>query len=603
MNTIEFEEMRWGNIFSYGENNFIKFNEERVTQIIGINGAGKSSIPLILEEGTYNKNSKGFKKADIPNRHINKPYYIEYDFCKGEDKYTFSVKKAATLKATFTKNGEDISAHTATATFGLFEEEIGFNFKTFTQLIYQNTRSSLQFLTATDAKRKEFLIELFDMSEYVEKHDKFSASLKDLIKDLNKLEGSIEALQLNVSRYEQLSTQITEIGVEVPEFPEDLLDERARLQTQLENIQKENKNITEGNKILTQLADLRDPEEIQAEIEAIQLEDKSPLIELVGRRNADISAAKKVVEKIQGLSGQCPTCLQSVDEQFIRGLIEENNDIISKNRAEATEVVARIKAIEDAEKSLRKLQAELSQRQNIESKKKFDVYQETLDYEELEVRVKEVGIRIQEAKAAIDDAIAGNKIIDARNAKINAASEQLEELKVDLETLSAKYDELYKKKGPLEVLKKAFSSSGLIAYKLENLVLDLEVETNKYLGRLSDGQFNLTFELQNDKLNVVILNNGHEVSMTTLSSGQEARVVIGTLLGIRKIMQSISKQTINILFLDEVISVMDDLGKEQLVEVLMDEPGLNTFLVSHGWTHPLVTKLEVVMEDGISRIQ
>ena len=69
-------------------------------------------------------------------------------------------------------------------------------------------------------------------------------------------------------------------------------------------------------------------------------------------------------------------------------------------------------------------------------------------------------------------------------------------------------------------------------------------------------------------------------------------------------MQKIAKTSLNVLFLDEVISVMDDIGKEQLVDVLLEEEELNTFLVSHSWSHPLVTKLVVEKDnDGISTVQ
>ena len=56
------------------------------------------------------------------------------------------------------------------------------------------------------------------------------------------------------------------------------------------------------------------------------------------------------------------------------------------------------------------------------------------------------------------------------------------------------------------------------------------------------------------------------------------------------------------LFLDEIISVLDDEGKEKLVEILLGED-LNTYLVSHGWTHPLLAKIEVIKEDNISRLE
>ena len=55
-------------------------------------------------------------------------------------------------------------------------------------------------------------------------------------------------------------------------------------------------------------------------------------------------------------------------------------------------------------------------------------------------------------------------------------------------------------------------------------------------------------------------------------------------------MSSISKSRINILFLDEVINVLDESGREKLVEVLLNEDNLNTYVVSHGWTHPLLDK-------------
>ena len=67
-------------------------------------------------------------------------------------------------------------------------------------------------------------------------------------------------------------------------------------------------------------------------------------------------------------------------------------------------------------------------------------------------------------------------------------------------------------------------------------------------------------------------------------------------------MSSISKSRINVLFLDEVTNVLDELGKEKLVETLLKEQNLNTYIVSHGWTHPLLAKIEVIKEDEISRL-
>ena len=67
---ITLKTLKWDNCFSYGKDNSINLNNSTLTQLVGTNGMGKSSIPLIIEEVLYNKNSKGIKKADIPNIYI-----------------------------------------------------------------------------------------------------------------------------------------------------------------------------------------------------------------------------------------------------------------------------------------------------------------------------------------------------------------------------------------------------------------------------------------------------------------------------------------------------------------------------------------------------
>jgi len=57
------------------------------------------------------------------------------------------------------------------------------------------------------------------------------------------------------------------------------------------------------------------------------------------------------------------------------------------------------------------------------------------------------------------------------------------------------------------------------------------------------------------------------------------------------------------LFLDEITGVLDDEGKEKLVEVLQNEEDLNVFLISHDFTHPLIDKISIVKEENISSIQ
>ena len=100
------------------------------------------------------------------------------------------------------------------------------------------------------------------------------------------------------------------------------------------------------------------------------------------------------------------------------------------------------------------------------------------------------------------------------------------------------------------------------AYKIENLVKELEELANTYPAELSDGRFTLEFVVSNDKLNVQVEDDG-KIMIFSPFFRRASQSKYCTLIAIRKLMSSISKSRLNILFLDEVIAVLDDTGREK----------------------------------------
>ncbi|SVD03759.1 uncharacterized protein METZ01_LOCUS356613, partial [marine metagenome] len=66
---------------------------------------GKSSVPLIIEEVLFNKNSKGIKKKEIQNRFINKGYWINIKFDVDENNYELDVTRKTGIKCKLYENG------------------------------------------------------------------------------------------------------------------------------------------------------------------------------------------------------------------------------------------------------------------------------------------------------------------------------------------------------------------------------------------------------------------------------------------------------------------------------------------------------------------
>lgn len=172
---ITYKELRWGDAFSYGKHNVLRLDKDPLTQIVGKNGHGKSSIGNLLEEVQFNTNSKKIKKSGILNRYSSsKNYSIELDFDKDGAAYTIStVRTNTTATVKLLCNGLDISSHTATGTYKNIENILGYDFTSFGQIVYQSSAASLEFLTATDTARKTFLISLLNLTHYSKASDVF----------------------------------------------------------------------------------------------------------------------------------------------------------------------------------------------------------------------------------------------------------------------------------------------------------------------------------------------------------------------------------------------------------------------------------------------
>ena len=596
---ITLQKLKWSNCFSYGADNELDLSSTTVTQLIGTNGMGKSSIPLIIEEALYNKNSKGIKKADIPNRYVNQGYNIHLEFTKDDKRYDVIIDRKSSIKLKLLENGEDISSHTATNTYKTLQDIIGIDFKTFSQLVYQNTNSSLQFLTATDTNRKKFLIDLLHLEHYVKLFDLFKEEARKSTLNLNSIESKIATIEKWLSSNKLSDTSIlpvSEVSIETIEDEQEL----ATLMIEIKNISEKNRKISQNNTYKDILSKINLDEAQSCKVPSIQSYDD--LQSDLGKLSQAAAGSKRLLDKLSKLGDHCPTCEQSVDASFKQSLIDAEAMKIAEAREKQDEIDRRISEIKRDNAEYQRARKIESDWQELFRSIDNSLPASPLDPEELKSRADGISKRISDAKDELVRVARENEAITKRNTRIQVVLEQTEEFESELFELQELLDLEAATAGHLEVLKKAFSTNGLLAYKIENLVKELEELTNYYLAELSDGRFTLEFVVSNDKLNVQITDNGNIVDILALSSGELARVNTATLVAIRKLMSSISKSKINILFLDEVIAVLDDAGREKLVEVLLEED-LNTYVVSHGWTHPLLDKVEVVKSGNVSKLE
>ena len=579
---ITLRTLKWSNCFSYGADNELNLDDTTVTQILGTNGMGKSSIPLIIEEALYNKNSKGIKKADIPNRYINDGYSIQLEFTKDSSTYVIDVNRKSSIKVKLEKDGIDISSHTATNTYKTLQDILGVDFKTFSQLVYQNTNASLQFLTATDANRKKFLIDLLHLEKYVELFEVFKAASKDVTSKSTAVGAKVATVEKWLNDNKLSDTNILPLLDLSFDTSEDEIALRS-IMIEIANISEKNKKITTNNQYKSMLNSI----DISAlnNFEITELASYDHLQEELGSWQAIAAGAGQTLRKLESIK-----------------MLEDAKTKQNNAMAEAFKIKPEITAIKARNDQFRSNQKAKKDWEDLFRSVDSTLPSSLVDKDALSTKAKELQSNITETKQELDAATVENEKRTKRNTRIQVIQEQTDEFLSQLAKGRAELAEYTKLEANLDVLKKSFSTNGLLAYKIENLVGELEELANEYLADLSDGRFTLEFVVSNDKLNVQITDNGNVVDILALSSGELARVNTATLIAIRKLMTSISKSRINVLFLDEVTNVLDEQGREKLVEVLLGED-LNTYIVSHGWSHPLLEKVEVVKDGNISKLE
>ena len=610
MSKIVLNDLKFSNMFSYGEKeNCIRFNNNKITQLTAPNGSGKSSIALILQEVLFNKNIKGIKKADIINKWgKTKNWWAELNFAVDGNPYNIKVNRTgAKSEVSFFQDKKDLSEHKVLDTYNSIRDLLNLDFNIFSQLTYQSSIDLLEFLKATDTNRKKFLINLFNLEKYIKIGEVLKIKLNSELKEKVLLQGELKTIK---SFLESTTISEKKIIVDVPEVNEDLVKQLGLLEKQIEDysnickkIDKNNMYIQERDLLKFDLS-MKAPKESQEVYDNLD-EFKNDINKLlIHKRNVE----KSLVEI--DTSDTCYACGQKIDnsqaKELMKGLDKDLYETEIKLDALKEEFEYAKDAVESYENSLEKYN------KNKRAITKFEDLTQVIDntipvdypnFGDIESQIKDLRATINVQTKERQDAIVHNQDVGIHNAKVDALIEQKEDFLSRQHVIENDTISVSDRINNLEILKKAFSTSGIVAFKLENLTKELEVTINRYLSLLSDGQFQVSFRLDKEKLNIIVSNNGIDTPIETVSGGEFSRIQTAILLAIRSLLAKLGGSSINLLFLDEITGVLDDEGKEKLIEVLSEDEDLNVFLISHDFTHPLIDKISIVKENNISSIQ
>ena len=601
------------NMFSYGQNNEIDLNANKITQLTAPNGSGKSSVALILQELLYSKNIKSIKKADILNRYTkNDTWSGKIEFSVDNQDYGVEVKRTKNQSKIqfYQQNGSntvDLTEHKIPDTYKKIQELIGIDFEIFSQLTYQSSTDLLEFLKATDTNRKKFLINLFNLEKYPNIGEVIKMKLSESEKLSYKLDGEMKSIK---DFLDEAVIEEKQKLIEVPKVEESKRTNLAKAQNEFNEYESLCKKIDKNNLYI------KDRDKLEFDVSLAQPNENTAIYDGHARIKEEITALsihqKNLEKSLKNLdtSDKCYACGQTIDNSqsvMLQSNIEED---LFKTKGKSIELAT---SIEKVQKEINEHEKKVHDWElNTKSIEKFEQLSQFIDdsipatypdFDTLknEIQVLKDELKNQEYKR--EEAIESNEKIKSHNTKVDTLIEQKRYFLARQELLNNDILKLKSKIKNLNILRKAFSTTGIVAFKLENLTKELETVINEYLSDLSDGQFQVIFRLNGEKLNIVVINNGQESPIETVSGGEFSRIQTAILLAIRNVLSKIGGNYINLLFLDEITGVLDEAGKEKLIEILQEEDNLNIFLISHDFTHPLIDKISINKKDNVSYIE
>ena len=197
---------------------------------------------------------------------------------------------------------------------------------------------------------------------------------------------------------------------------------------------------------------------------------------------------------------------------------------------------------------------------------------------------------------------------------------QLDNLETQYREIGRQLQEYQKQHRIYQELTQAFGKNGIQALTIENILPQLEAETNQILARLTGNQFHVQFLTQKatkgtskkktkliDTLDIVIADVGGTRPYETYSGGEAFRINFSVRLALAKMLAQRSGTSLQMLIIDEGFGTQDAEGCSRLVgainAIASDFACILTVTHMPQFKEAFQTRIEVRKSDGGSSLQ
>ena len=544
---IIFENLKWKNFLSTG-NQFTEVNlaQDKSTIIVGANGAGKSTILDALTFALFGKPFRKINKPQLLNSINMGDCVVNLNFNIGRNKYevTRGIKPAVfEVKQNGVALNQDSSVVDQQKNFE--QTILKMNYKSFTQIVVLGSSTFVPFMRLPLAARRDIIEDILDIQIF----SSMNVNLKDKIRNINdELKDHEYKLSLVKEKIDMQKQFMLDIE---KKNKEDIQEKESRKEQFLtEALGYETEILNNDKEIDEKSSAISDTQKIKTTIAKVET-----LKNKISTKQNAYTKEKSFFEE----NDSCPTCGQGIEEHFKHEKVSLLSDKLAEVEKAMSDLGQQLSDLQSQENTFILLIDEINQLNSKNRQLKNDINSLHRRIEDLDRDIR----KLRDTDVNQREQFSILKSLDNQSKEIQKVISETKEEKDCLTTAT-------------QLLK----DSGIKTRIIKKYLPTMNKLINEYLDKM---EFSASFILDESFSEVIKSRYRDEFSYESFSEGEKARIDIALLLTWRSIAKLKNSVDTNLLILDEIFDgSLDQSGNSDLGWILKTfDDKTNVFVISH----------------------
>ncbi|WP_310483296.1 exonuclease subunit SbcC [Chamaesiphon sp. VAR_48_metabat_403] len=434
-------------------------------------------------------------------------------------------------------------------------------------------------------------------SRYVKEKEDLSIEYKQLNRDLAGLDNLREQkgkLQAQLDSIAKLELSLQEMAVERLQIELEIESKSyaAELQLQLQdliakiaatNYSEQSHALARGDVDKLRWVEIKQEKIKDAERKQTQLiEQKQQLVSEIAKIEAEITQLQT--------NSDLQVELQTIDKQIAELSYDRNyHQQVTNNLRQSQSIQLQYQEVQQAKQTQPQLLERINLLQTNELQNTTDRQKSQLEIERISLEVAKIPNNDERILAVEQQLAARRQLLDNQLSNLGSLDRQITQLNDIKEQLRSQQQQLdnYKQQQKIyDELGKAFGKNGIQALVIENILPQLEAESNQILSKLSSNQFHVQFITQKatkssrvkkasvksakyiDTLDIVIGDANGTRAYETYSGGEAFRIDFSIRLALAKLLSNRAGTPLQMLIVDEGFGTQDREGCDRLISAI-----------------------------------